>query len=130
MLALSIRQPFAELILLGIKTTELRSRSTNIVGQRFYIYASKAKVKPSIWSADLTVRTPPFWMVELARQVAVIPPDAELVTGMIVGSAVVERVVKPQTKCDLFQWVLTDVRRWRTPHKPARQPQPVWFRPF
>lgn len=69
-------------------------------------------------------------MIELARQVAVIPPDAELVTGMIVGSAVVERVVAPRTEGDLYQWVLGDVRRWRTPRKPARQPQPVWFRPF
>ena len=41
MLALSIRQPFAELILRGIKTAELRSRGTSIVGERFYIYACK-----------------------------------------------------------------------------------------
>jgi predicted transcriptional regulator len=41
MRALSIRQPYAELILQGIKTVELRSRSTRIVGERFYIYASK-----------------------------------------------------------------------------------------
>jgi hypothetical protein len=49
MRALSIRQPYAELIpsassgraLRGIKTVELRSRSTRIVGERFYIYASK-----------------------------------------------------------------------------------------
>ena len=40
MRALSIRQPYAELILRGIKTVELRSRSTRIVGERFYIYAS------------------------------------------------------------------------------------------
>jgi hypothetical protein len=39
MRALSIRQPYAELILRGIKTVELRSRSTSIVGERFYIYA-------------------------------------------------------------------------------------------
>ena len=39
MRALSIRQPYAELILRGIKTVELRSRSTRIVGERFYIYA-------------------------------------------------------------------------------------------
>ena len=57
MRALSIRQPYAELIpstysgqaLRGIKTdfgelsraVELRSRSTRIVGERFYIYACK-----------------------------------------------------------------------------------------
>lgn len=129
MLALSIRQPFAELILRGIKTAELRSRSTNIVGRRFYIYASKAKARPAIWSSDLVVGAPPAWMIELARQVAVLPPDAEFITGRIVGSAVVERVVAPATERDLFRWMLGDVRRC-TPRKPKRQPQPVWFRPF
>ncbi len=41
MRALSIRQPYAELILRGIKTVEYRSRSTRIIGERFHIYASK-----------------------------------------------------------------------------------------
>ena len=41
MLALSIRQPYAELILRGIKTVEYRTRPTRIIGERFYIYASK-----------------------------------------------------------------------------------------
>jgi hypothetical protein len=35
MLALSIRQPYAELIPRGIETAELRSMSTAIVGERF-----------------------------------------------------------------------------------------------
>jgi predicted transcriptional regulator len=51
MRALSIRQPYAELILRGIKTAELRSMSTMIVGERFFIYACKAKAK--IACADL-----------------------------------------------------------------------------
>ena len=37
MRALSIRQPFAELILRGIKTVEYRSRPTRIIGERFHI---------------------------------------------------------------------------------------------
>jgi len=41
MLALSIRQPYAEEILRGIKTVEYRNRKTGIVGQRFYIYAAR-----------------------------------------------------------------------------------------
>src|SRR5687768_10652767 len=39
--ALSIRQPFAEAILRGIKTIEYRSQPTRIIGERFFIYASK-----------------------------------------------------------------------------------------
>jgi hypothetical protein len=54
MLALSIRQPFAELILRGIKTDEYRSRPTRIIGQRFHIYASKGAGK-AVWSRDLAV---------------------------------------------------------------------------
>jgi hypothetical protein len=41
MRALSIRQPYAELILRGIKPIEFRTRPTRIIGQRFHIYASK-----------------------------------------------------------------------------------------
>ena len=41
MRTLSIRQPYAELILRGEKTIEYRSRPTRIIGERFYIYASK-----------------------------------------------------------------------------------------
>jgi len=41
MRALSIRQPYAEMILRGEKTIEYRSRPTKIIGERFYIYASR-----------------------------------------------------------------------------------------
>ena len=77
MRALSIRQPYAELILRGIKTAELRSMSTTIVGERFFIYACKAKATPPvpIWSDDLRVGTPPAWMIELAEQVKLIEPE-------------------------------------------------------
>jgi len=51
MRALSIRQPYAELILRGLKTIEYRSRATKIIGERFYIYAARK------WSwRDATVR--------------------------------------------------------------------------
>jgi hypothetical protein len=101
MLALSVRQPFAELILSGIKTIEYRSRPTRIIGQRFYLYASKGRgakmrlnAKP--WSADLAVPgtegspvTPP-WILELANAMKMFPMD--LPTGVIVGSAVIDKV--------------------------------------
>jgi predicted transcriptional regulator len=77
MLALSIRQPFAELILRGIKTVEYRTRPTRIIGERFYIYASKGsgvgfgkltagRVQGSVKAADNIVvpREPlPAWMI-------------------------------------------------------------------
>ena len=100
MLALSIRQPFAELILRGIKTIEYRSRPTRIIGERFWIYASKGgrpesepgSQKRTIWSGDLDAAgTPPDWMLELAQQIKLIKPGTLLPRGVIVGSAVIER---------------------------------------
>jgi hypothetical protein len=143
MRALSIRQPYAELILRGIKTAELRSISTTIVGERFYIYAPKAKAKPlaplaAIWSDDLRALAPPAWMIELAEQVKMI--DAELLTagsamlptGVIVGSAIIERVTAPDPAeaGAMFRWHLIEVERAKKFRKPRGHPQPVWFKPF
>jgi hypothetical protein len=144
MRALSVRQPYAELILRGIKTAELRSRGTRIVGERFYLYASRKKWSVAggrwpvkAWSADLSVGTPPGWMVELAAQVKLIEPEllrgAPLPTGLIVGTAVIEKVIPPSRDdgpAGLFRWQLADVRRIATPRKPTGHPQPVWFVPF
>src|SRR4051794_13324631 len=95
MRALSIRQPFAELILRGIKTVEYRSRPTRIIGARFWIYAPLKPVRTDlkIWSRDLGMPGAdlPDWMIELAEQVKMIEPGALLPKGVIVGSAVIER---------------------------------------
>jgi hypothetical protein len=138
MRALSIRQPYAELILRGIKTAELRSRSTTILGERFYIYAPKATARTPIWSEDLSIARPPAWMIELAEQVKLIQPElltegeGGLPTGVIVGSAVIERVTPPDPAeaGALFRWHLVDVERAKKFRKPLLHPQPVWFVPF
>ena len=137
MLALSIRQPYAELILRGIKTAELRSRATSIVGERFYIYASKKRaagggqMAGKAWSEDLsTGGTPvPRWMIELAEQVGMISPGelAGLPVGVIVGSAVIERVSRAD---EMYRWHLAEVERAKSLRKPRGHPQPVWFRAF
>ena len=116
MRALSIRQPYAELILRGIKTIEYRSRPTKIIGERFYIYASKGSGQPSAVSGQ--------------PQPADIP-DAP--RGVIVGTAVVSHVTNggpPGAMGGAYEWHLTQVRRLPKPRRPKRQPQPVWFRPF
>jgi len=108
MRALSIRQPYAELILRGMKTIEYRSRATRIVGERFYIYASKGGAwgqktgvrragsgsgrETPVRSDDLSVGDVPPWMIELANALRLFPHD--LPTGVIVGSAVIEKVVE------------------------------------
>jgi hypothetical protein len=143
MRALSIRQPYAELIVRGIKTlrrAQGRRRScgrggTTIVGQRFYVYAAKAKAKPPvpICSEDLRVATPQKWMIELAEQVGMIEPGAILPSGAIDGSAVIEEVIPPDPsdgESGLFRWNLNHIKRLATPRKPKGHPQPVQFTPF
>ena len=134
MRALSIRQPFAELILRGIKTFEYRSRRTSVIGERFWIYASKKLIVDSgeliakAWSKDLEVAEPPAWLVELGEQVGIIEKDALLPRGVIVGSAVIESV--SQIDSETFGWKIADVRRAKKLRKPTGHPQPVWFRPW
>jgi hypothetical protein len=82
---------------------------------------------------------PPQWMLEMARTLIL----EELPTGVIVGSAVIEKVTRstssgqapaggPSTSSGqaLFEWHLADVERIKRPRKPARMPQAVWFKPF
>jgi hypothetical protein len=74
-----------------------------------------------IWSDDLRAGTPPAWMIELAEQVKLIEPEllrgAKLPTGVIVGSAVIERVTRPDPSDAgaLFRLHLTDQTREEVP---------------
>ena len=150
MLALSIRQPYAELILRGVKTVELRSRATRLIGEPFLIYASKqaaadgTKQTNKIWSTDLAMPADPRlpWLLELAEQVKRIEPNfhkladaiALLPKGLIVGSARIERcerLIDPSAAAPglaLYAWHLTDVKRFAFPRVPSGRPQPVWWR--
>ncbi len=129
MRALSIRQPYAELILRGIKRIEYRSRRTRIIGERFYIYASKGIGQLAIGNGAERALTSP-------RRVACGDPTLshprklereQLPTGVIVGSAVIARC---EANNDHHEWHLSDVKRLKRPRKPKRMPQPVWFTPF
>ena len=136
--ALSIRQPFAELILSGRKAVEYRTRPTRVIGERFMIYAAKAwalrgvGARRKAWSNDLAMpgEALPPWMVELAEGLRLWKPG-ELPSGVIVGSAVIERCAAVEgTGTTMYGWHLVDVRRAVSLRKPARRPQPVWFVPY
>ena len=124
------------MILRGIKTAEYRSRPTRLIGERFYLYASKKAAafapKGPVWSGDLDVGRPPAWVRELARQLELFDDAGGrgegLATGVIVGSAVIERVT-PHAD-GLWRWHLAGVERLKTLRRPTGHPQPVWFRPF
>ena len=107
--AISIRQPFVELILQGVKREEYRSRPTNI-RERVYLYAS---LQPFESDED--------WE-KVGRQ------PGQLPVGLILGS--VEIVdCRPEPSSDGYAYVLRDPMRLTPPLKPLNQPQPVFWRP-
>lgn len=108
--ALSIRQPWAELILRGDKTAEYRSQPTKVRG-RVYIYAPLA-------SADLDD-------AETARLLG--PPAVDLLRGVTVGTVEIVDCVGSDGE---YEWCLANPERLDPPLAPSEQPQPVWFHPF
>lgn len=108
-LALSVRQPYAEWIMLGKKKIEYRSISTKIRG-RVYIYASRT----------ITER-------EKIHFKKMKTEPADLPTGQLVGSV---EVIDCLERDGEFHWLLANPQRLKKGIVPKRKPQPVWFRPF
>ncbi|MFO0881098.1 MAG: ASCH domain-containing protein [Gemmataceae bacterium] len=106
--ALSVRQPYAEMIFTGEKDIEYRGRQTHIRGQ-VYVYACKAR-EPAEAYEDAGV-------------------DADRLNhGMIVGT--VEIVDCKENEDGEFEWHLANPRRLRKPLAVRGVPQPGFFWPF
>ena len=69
MRALSIRKPYAEYILRGIKPIEFRSRPTRIMRERFYIYASNQWTAGKLSDAPFPFRA----LLSFDRRVGIYP---------------------------------------------------------
>lgn len=108
-LALSVRQPFAEQIMLGTKKIEYRSIKTNIRG-RVYIYASK-RVTSREKDAYKKMKVGP----------------GTFPVGVLVGTV---EIVNCKEKSGEYHWILAKPKRLKKMIKPKSQPQPVWFKPF
>lgn len=108
--ALSIRQPWAELILRGDKCVEYRSQATKVRGT-VYIYAALGR--PEVSDREVANLVGQSW--------------DHLDIGVIVG--MVDVVGCDETESG-FEWQLANPKRLDTPLKPDNQPQPVWFNPF
>lgn len=108
MKALSVRQPYAELIMRGEKREEYRTIPTNI-RERVYIYAAK-KVEKSLCAENgLSID--------------------DLPTGVLVGTVEIAGCRK-KGKDSKYAWNLVAPIRAKRLRKPKRKPQPVWFIPF
>jgi hypothetical protein len=107
--AISIRQPFVELILQGRKTEEYRSKPTNI-RERVYLYASLQ----------------PFDSEDEWAKVGCEP--GQLPVGLILGSVDIVDC-RLTSDGDSYAYVLRDPQRITPPLKATNQPQPVFWRP-
>ena len=125
-IALGIRQPWAELILSGQKTIELRRQSTRVRG-RIYIYAAR------------TLATEQF--AQTAISTFNLNPDT-LPRGLIVGTVEIHRCrpaiqedekvacVEGLTLTNYQAWELAHPQRFEPPQPIQQQPYGIWFYPF
>jgi hypothetical protein len=125
-IALAIQQPWAELILRGIKTLEVRSRPTQLRGT-IYLYASK-RPSPLAAAAAATRR----WNTDIDT----------LPRGKVVGLVDVidcrpSRPSDRQAACvpaellkEQFVYQLDHPRRFDVPQPARFLPYGVWFYPF
>jgi ASCH domain len=125
-MALSIKQPWAELIMRGVKTIEVRSLRTH-KRARVQIYASKGGV--SLASCERIEK-------EHGVDVKSLPRGVLVGTIEIVGcrplaptdsTAAAFWIDKGDPR---FAWMLAEPRRSLRLIKPRKQPQPTFFRPF
>lgn len=127
MKALSIRQPWAELILRGEKTVEARPMRTTKRGERVHIYAGKNRIEPE----------------EEARIAAEFGIDVDsLPRGVLVGTVEIIDCVPLEPghsrmagfavteSTGGFAWLLKDPQRAETMQVPTGHPQPAFFTPF
>lgn len=125
-LALGIQQPWAELILRGIKTLEIRSLNTRVRG-RIYLYTSRQL--SALPAARLTADREKIDLDQLPR-------------GLLVGSvelvdsrpAVPEDTVASCVPADLlanrYAWQFAAPERLAEPLPVRFLPYGVWFYPF
>lgn len=126
LIALGIQQPWAELILRGIKTIEVRSQSTKIRGP-IYIYASK---RPSTMSAAAAA------VERHSIDLAALPYGQLVGTVELVESRPCTRVdvaaagVPAELLVEQQAWLLARPKRLSEPLPVRFLPYGVWFYPF
>ncbi|MFN8611335.1 MAG: ASCH domain-containing protein [Vulcanimicrobiota bacterium] len=121
--ALSIRQPWAELILGGQKTLEIRSRPTKVRGW-VQIYAALRR-EDGPWQLRAAAEhgldldtLQRGWLLGVAEIVGcrrVTPADSRQACFEIPSDQ------------ELYGWELANSRRHQVPRKPSGQPQPSFF---
>lgn len=125
-IALGIRQPWAELILRGIKTIEVRSQSTNVRGP-IYLYTSKrpAEIEP----ATVAARDHGLLVEELPK--GVIVGSVEIADSITCTADDADAACVPDTYLNgRYGWHLVNPVRFEQPLTVRFLPYGVWFYPF
>jgi hypothetical protein len=124
--ALGIRQPWADLILCGLKTIEVRAVSTNVRGT-ILVYAAR---KPGVGKiVDRAAERLELDVESLSRGVLI--GTVELIDCrpcQATDSAAA--CVPAEFLRNSYAWVLTNPRRLERPVKPRFLPYGIWFYPF
>lgn len=125
-LALGIRQPWAELILRGAKTVEVRSVDTRVRGP-IYVYASKKLAGHP--AADRAAENHGIEVDTLPR--GVIVGSVELVETSPCTRADARAACVPRSFVeDRFAWRLQNPERLDEPLTVRFLPYGIWFYPF
>jgi hypothetical protein len=126
LIALGIRQPWAELILRGVKTIEVRSQDTNVRGP-IYLYVSKklsdhpaaaAAMERHKLDVDLLPLGVLVGTVEIHDARRTCPEDAD-------GAC-----LPPESLVGYYGWHLRKPVRLASPVAARFLPYGVWFYPF
>jgi hypothetical protein len=117
--ALPIQQPFVELIFLGRKTVEYRSRPTN-VRERVFVYATKSG--PDLDEAAAWV----------GKNYGVkIDPASFAARGVLVGTVEIVGCRPAKGRKGVFEWLLAKPERLAKPQRPKKMPcSGGFFYPF
>ena len=124
--ALGIRQPWAELILRGVKTIEVRTLETNRRGA-IYLYSSKTIAE--IPAAQRAVREHEIDIESLPTGRIVGSADVTGCRSCVSADAAAACVPASMLK-GKFAWELASPQRLNEPVRPRFLPYGIWFYPF
>jgi hypothetical protein len=108
---ISLRQPWAEEIMLGKKKEEYRHIPTKHRG-RIYIYAGLGR---------FTKDEEEDYAAEVGYAIDDLP------RGVVIGSVEIVDCIEDGLG---YAWLIANPQRLPTPVAPIEQPQPIWFHPF
>ncbi len=125
-LALAVQQPWAELLVRGVKTLEIRSTSARVRGP-IYIYASR---RPS-GLPDATLAAKRFEIDVADLPTGVIVGEAELTESRPARPAdATAACISPHLLVNRFAWRFERSNRFAEPLPVRFLPYGIWFYPF